>query len=537
MLKTLLKLNLQMLFASTFSRKSKNGEVKPRSKAIPILLGILFLYCFAMFVVLFATMFLTLGAAVAGTPYRWMYFSIMALLVFAIDFIMTIFTAKSQLFEAKDNETLLALPIHPRDILVSRMLLILLTDYLFEVVIALPALVVWLLLGQGSVLGTLCFLVCLVFMPLLALSCACLVGWLLSLVTSRLKNSAYLTALLSVVLLILYMIVVSNMQSYAQTIATNAEAIAPRIKRYFYPFYCLGDAVANGNLLSALLYILFMALPFVVVCYILSRTFLSLVTRQRGRRSVVYREKAVKARPVALAMLAKEFRRLSSSAAYMLNAGMGLIFLLAIAVGVFFVPIETLSAELEVSVSAFSELAPALAIGVLCLCSSMILFSAPSVSLEGQSIYFLQSLPVRGKDVLLPKAWMHMLLTLPVCLIASVCAIIALPCTPTMAVLLIVFPALYNVFCALLGLVINLALPRFDWISETVVVKQSAAVSVTMLVGMFSAFLYIGIGVALCILLPIPAAMVLLTLPLLGSCIAMYAIVSHRADHLFQKLG
>ena len=53
------------------------------------------------------------------------------------------------------------------------------------------------------------------------------------------------------------------------------------------------------------------------------------------------------------------------------------------------------------------------------------------------------------------------------------------------------FPIVFTVFEALLGLLINLWKPKFDWINETVVVKQSAAVMITMF-GTMALVVFIG---------------------------------------------
>lgn len=538
MLKTLLKLNFYAFFASFGGKRDKNGTVKKRSSASITLYCLLLVFCAVTFMSLFAGMFFTLGSAFAGSEYSWLYFSLMAIMVFLIDFIMTIFTAKSQLFEAKDNETLLALPIRPRDILISRMMLILLTDYLFEIIIALPAICVWFFLGSASPLGVVCFLVMLVFMPLLALSCACFVAWLLSLVSSRMKNSAYLNTVLSLVLFALYMLFVMRMENYVQAIVANGAPIASAVKKYFYPFYCFGNAAANGNLLSCLLYILCMILPFALVCFILARSFISLVTRQRGGKQAVYREKKLKAKSLSSTLLAREFAHLGSSSVYMLNAGISLVFVLAMAVAVFFIPLEQFIEPLGLSPDTVENLFPAIAIGLIVFFSSMSMFTAPSVSLEGQSITLMQSLPVSGRKVLLAKLYMHLLIVLPVTLIASVCCAIALPCTPLMGVLLIAVPALFNVFMALFGLCMNLAMPRFDWTNETVIVKQSGAVTVTMFGGMLAAIFLTVIAVILSVfLLPVPAAVALVTLPVLAADIALWCYLNRNGDRVFAELG
>jgi ABC-2 type transport system permease protein len=62
---------------------------------------------------------------------------------FAMMFIGSIFAAKAQLYEAKDNELLLSMPIPPSAILASRMLTLLLINLAFDLMIAVPAGIAW----------------------------------------------------------------------------------------------------------------------------------------------------------------------------------------------------------------------------------------------------------------------------------------------------------------------------------------------------------------------------------------------------------
>ena len=50
----------------------------------------------------------------------WLYYALAGGVAFLISFLMTMFYAQGAIFEAKDNEMLLSMPIPPRAILVSR---------------------------------------------------------------------------------------------------------------------------------------------------------------------------------------------------------------------------------------------------------------------------------------------------------------------------------------------------------------------------------------------------------------------------------
>lgn len=539
MLKTLLKLQFRQLLASFTRKSSKKRGTEKRSTGMIVLLVLLFGYCAVVFIGLFALLFWGLGTFLGGGESGWAYFASLAFLTFLIDFIFTIFTAKSQLFEAKDNETLLSLPIRPRDILLSRMLMLLITDYLFEAIIALPAIVVWCLLGYATPLGVICFLVGVVAMPLLALTFSCFVGWLLSLLTARMKNPAVFTTLLGVGLFLLYFYGYSKLMNGMEMTPEMALKIADSLEGVlFYPFYCFGRAAADGSLLHLFYYLLFMGVPFALLVWILSKTFLSLATKKAGGTKTVYRATVVKASSQTKALLNNEFRRIGSSAAYMLNAGMGLLFLVIIAIGVFFLPVE-LFAEMGLSVG----IVPMLVTSAISFMTGMTLFSASSISLEGQNIYALQSLPIAGRTVLRVKLYAHLILTSPLTLIASVASLVALILSPAChvtvgaAVGLILVPQAYNLFVALTGLILNLALPRFDWTDESTVVKQSGAVGLTMLICMVGSMTVLILGNVLSALFSPALGMTIAAIPPLGVSLGFWLYLDKKGDAAFEKLG
>ena len=93
------------------------------------------------------------------------------------------------------------------------------------------------------------------------------------------------------------------------------------MKSWLYPFYQMGLA-GVGNMLSLLIIALIAAALFAVVYIVLSRSFLRIVTQNRGQKKAVYREKTVKAAGVKSALLRRELKRFTSSSSYMLNCGL-----------------------------------------------------------------------------------------------------------------------------------------------------------------------------------------------------------------------
>ena len=85
-------------------------------------------------------------------------------------------------------------------------------------------------------------------------------------------------------------------------------------------------------------------------------------------------------------------------------------------------------------------------------------------------------------------------ISLPPLLIASVLVIIALSPTPALWLIYLLIPQLFNALFSIVGILINVAFPKFTYQNEAQAVKQSMSTLVSMMTSMLiSAGLVIGI--------------------------------------------
>ncbi len=328
MLKTLLRVRMAALLAA-FTGQSRKRKNQTKGKAAGY--AFLMLYCFCAFVFLFYTSFSQLAAAFFPAGLGWLYFAMFAIMAFALMFIGSVFTAKSQLFEAKDNELLLSMPVPPGMILLSRMAALLAMNFVLELVVALPVFVSWLQYGGASGAGILAFVVIVLALPLFSLAVSCLFAWLVSLITSRMRNTTAVTMVISVVFMLAYFLFCFRMNSYVTQLAANGAAIAGALGSAA-PLVWLGRAAADGSLADLGLTLLWTVLPFVLAYVLLNRSFIRIVTTRRGQVKVQYEKKAMRTSSQNAALYRRELARLTSSSGYMLNAGLGLVFELVLAV-------------------------------------------------------------------------------------------------------------------------------------------------------------------------------------------------------------
>ena len=176
----------------------------------------------------------------------------------------------------------------------------------------------------------------------------------------------------------------------------------------------------------------------------------------------------------------------------MLNCGIGILLLPICGVMLLWQGSAVISVLNEI----FGERAgctPVLLCTAVCMLASMNDMAAPSVSLEGKSLWLMQSLPVTPWQVLRGKLGMQMILTgIPV-LFCIACIAFIYPFTPLELLSTVLVPVLYVLFSALFGLFLGLKMPNLSWTNEITPIKQSACVVIALLSGFaYTALLCVG---------------------------------------------
>ena len=467
MLRILIKAQLQSVLAS-LTRTSRGKRLSVAGAVL------LMAFLAVIFLSFFGFTFYALALALPGMGLGWFYFALAAIMAFALGFIGSVFTAQQQLFAARDNELLLAMPIRPRDILGARMAVLLLLDYAFTLVVLLPAGAVWLMVVGGTAGGIFGFVLSALLLPLIIMCFTCLFAWLLALISSRMRNKTAVTLVLYLAFLAAYFYFYMNLQQLLTELIANSEQIAGAFVAV-YPLYAFGQA-SLGSWLHIAGFAACCVIPFALVYAILSRGFLAVTTRRPSVKKLVYRERALKTSGVGAALLRKELGRFAANGMYILNAAMGSVLTVAAAVALIIYRDEAMQL-LSVLPEGMGEGAVILA---LCFLNATDVISAPSISLESKTLWLLKSLPVPAGRILMAKVNLHLVIALPPTLIASACCCIALPFPPAGAAMVVLIPALTCVFGALLGVAVNLRYPKFDYINETAVIKNSMSVTVTL---------------------------------------------------------
>lgn len=492
MLKTLILLRLKGLFL----RQTRSSKKKSSSLGKIILMILLFGYVGIVFIALFGGMFYSIIEPLHLMNLDSLYFVLMSLFIIIFCFIGSVFITHHEIYEAKDNELLLSMPIKNRDILLSRVLTILILNYIFELIIAIPAFGVYVYMIGMNVIQIILFMGVIMTLPFFVLALSCLFGWILAHILVKVKAKNIITIVLYVAFMAVYFYAINSIEGYIGWLIQNGTSLAKAIEKGAFPIYHLGIALSQGNIVSFLIYALCAVLPFVAVIYLLSRNFIKLATNKPKMKKIVYKEKELKTSSMKKALLMREIKHFTSNAMVMLNGAVGIMFCVIGTVGIF-VYADDISMVFYQIPHIQDLLTP-----ILCLVgisvNSMNMISASSISLEGNRLWIIKSLPIEAKDILQIKFLLHFLLCVPAGIIFSLATIIVFKVSFFHALLIIIAPILFTIFIDLLGLLLNLWKPKFDWINETVCVKQSMPVMLTMFIAMGMAFaiamMYVFIG-------------------------------------------
>ena len=541
MLKNLVFIQLQSLFSQMF-KKTKRGKTTNTTSAGKIvgyilLLAFVFLYAAVFLGILFGTV----SVATPDPSVSWTAPALASLICFLLCFVGTVFSTQSMIYNSKDNELLISMPIPPKTILLSRIFNLAVLNWFFALMIFLPLEISW-TLTRGAGLPSFAILALFILVPMLSMTVTLFIGWLIALITSKLKNKNIVTVILSVIAMGLYLVLCFNLGDITETVGENPSVVIDFLSSKLGLFVIFGKTVPSFDIVSVLITLAVCVLPFAAAVALLSRSFYKIATAKRTAKKTVYVKKEMKTSSVGAALLKKETGRLFSSATYVMNSFMGGIFAIICAVMVVLNSdiIKELVSDLVSSELLSGSEGAVCAIAVMTVTvfiNSMNVPSAASISLEGKTLWILKSMPVTAKEVLTAKMFAAALTTAVPSVILVTACVIFLPTTPLYAVLAYIAATAVAIFSSGVGIIVNMLMPRFDWVSETVCVKQSGSVIVSMLSMMFLSLIVGGLSFVAAFLIGAETAVVILTGLTVVAAAASYLIVVNCFNNRFKNLG
>ncbi|QSX06076.1 hypothetical protein JYG23_01010 [Sedimentibacter sp. zth1] len=391
----------------------------------------------------------------------------------------TIYQAQSYLFNVKDKDFLLSIPVSKYTLMISKISTLYIESLLFSLLIVLPLGCVYTYYTSFSVEFWIMYIVEWLFIPMIPLIISVIIGYLLGLISNKFKHKNLVTIVISIGLILLIMYSSFNMEGFMNYITENVKSIQEMFFKLYFPSQFFYNSLVNFEILDLLKFVLISLLPAILFTYVLSLRYFKILSKfSESSAKSNYTMKKLKKSNIITALYKKEIKRYLSSYIYVLNTSIGMIMLLAISFILLFSGGEVLEKMIEIP--GISEILPMFSIAAMCLMVSMSSTTCSSISTEGNNLWIAKSLPMDISNIFISKILVNLTMILPALYLSILFFVFSVEYTVIQLVIAFVLPTILAILVSVFGLMVNLKYPRTD-ASDVVIVKQSASVFISMI--------------------------------------------------------
>ncbi len=432
-----------------------------------------------------------------------MQYIILSLTAFSISFMTIVegvYKSGPLIFNCKDDDLLLSLPIERRTVLFIRIFKFYIFELLFNSMFLLPIMIAYIRWGE-SITWTyyLTSIIMLLFLPIIPIIISCILGVITSSISSRFKHKNVFQIVISMLFLVVIMYFSYNIDNAFEYLMKRASSINEIITKIYYPAGIYSKLVVNFNIIDLLVFIIIHIVIFTTSIIVLSKFYFKINTRLK---SVITTDKKIsnkklvfKTKSQTKSLIKKELNTFFQTPVFIINSGFALILFLIgiIAIVLKFDSLLPSLVDPEEGLGVSKELIMNnLSIFILLLmsiASYMTSITNSVISLEGRKINILKSLPIKIKTILMSKIYACLLITTPVFLIGNIILFIKFKINIIESILLILLSILIPLVSHFIGILVNLKFPKLDAENSTEVVKQSTSSFIAVLIGMVLAII------------------------------------------------
>ena len=425
---------------------------------------------------------------------------ILALAVFGT-FLMTLFEGVYKsgpiLFNCKDDQLLLSLPIKRSTVIFIRVFKFYIFELLFNSVFLVPMIIAYMLWAERITISfIITSIIVVLLVPIIPIAISCIVGAITSSISSNFKHKNLVTTVISMIFIMIIFAISYNIDNFLEYIIKNATSISDFISKLYYPAGVYVTLTLNFSFIKLLVFILIHIVIFIGLILLLNKYYFSINTRLKSvttTTNVNVKELKYNNLSITKSLIKKEFRELFNTPVLVINALFGLVLFIIMTIVVMskidaFVDMINMFAESELSVDLIFQYTPLVVLGLLMFTSFMTSITSSLISLEGRKINILKSLPVEVKKILMAKVYTCLIITTPVLSLGTILLCIKLRVGIINSVLLLGISVILPLMSHLLGLVVNLKFPKLDYDNPAEVVKQSMSSFVSVMAGMLLLF-------------------------------------------------
>ena len=419
---------------------------------------------------------------------------ILSLLVLGIS-IMTIiegvYKTGSLMFNCKDDQLLLSLPIKRSTVLFIRIFKFYVFELLFNSLFMLPVMIAYIRWANNiSWTYFLTSFIMLFLLPIIPIVISCIIGSITSSLSSRFKYKNVAQIIISIVFILGIFVISYKMDAFFNYLVKHATSINDLITKLYYPAGAYASLVTNFKILDLLIFILVNICIYVISILVLSKFYFRINSRLKNitTKKTKLKKLTIKSNSIYKSLIKKELNTFFNTPVLVINSGLSLV-LYIIATVLIAIKFNSLLPSLTSSEVGLSKdlIMNNLSVFIMILisaCSFMTSITNSLVSLEGKNINIVKCLPLKTKTILMSKIYACLVLTTPIFFIGDIILFIRFKISIIESILLFVISVLAPMISHFIGILVNLKYPKLDFENTTEVVKQSTSSFISVLIGM-----------------------------------------------------
>lgn len=479
------KLLIKASIINSFGLNKFLKESSKAEKAKMIFIGVAILWAFiAVFALSFAYSYMVSEVLLQLDSLN-ILLVIAFLNVSVISFFMSIYKASGYLFSFKDYDLLMSLPVRTSEVFISKLLLLYTSNLIVTIIIGIPPLIVYGIKSSSIFMYYVFALVAMIFIPFIPIIIGSVLSFILGKISTRFKFTNLVMIIGSFALILILMLGSFSINNISTEFIQSSAELMSSISKVYFPIIFFVNALEKLEALSLLLYILSGLIPFIIFLLIFVNSFKNINSKMNESfKEANYKMSSLKVSSSLKALYKKEINFYFSSYIYVVNTGIGVIMMTIFTLSMAILGGEKLAQVLEMPMISQFMIPAAIAIMSVCICLSCT--TASSISLEGKNLWIVKSLPIKIVEIIISKILVNLTVVLPLLFVNSLILAISFRLTLISYIFFLAIPTLYAFLISMAGIIVNLLLPKLEWKSHMVVVKQSASVVVTMLIGILS---------------------------------------------------
>ena len=445
------------------------------------------------------------------------------------------------LFNCKDDQLLLSLPIKRSTIVFVRVFKFYIFELLFNSLFIIPLIAAYLRWAE-SIEWTffLTSFVMIILLPIIPIVISCIIGVIISSLASRFKFKNFIQIVSTMLVLLLVLLISYYMDNFYEYVAKHATSINDMISKIYYPAGVYANLVTNFNIKDLLVFIAINIGLFALLIFVLSKVYFKINSRLKSiatTKKLKISSIVIKSKSASMSLIKKELNMFFKIPVFIINAGFGLVLFLIMSIYTSIKYDNVLSIYKEAFRTNTLNQTSLIILLLLLFASFMTSITNSLISLEGRNINILKSLPVKTKTILMAKIYACLIITTPILLLGDIILFVRLKIKLIEMILLLLLSVLVPLVSHFIGLIINLKFPKLDAENSTEVVKQSTSSFISVMLGMLLLLGNIMLIIKMIKALSISLILLILTGAYIIIDLCLYLYLSYKSVEDFNSLS